>query len=258
MNDYSRITVEKIDSVTVIQKSHSEHIRIQNRPCYGLTMTRSGRQIYTLQGKSYEQVPDTLLFIPAGQTYDLVCPENGVFPLINFICTPDVLPDDFLPVPVSDIAPYLRDFDSMYHRVQTEADNRYALLSTFYRILHRLTRDSLNLTDIPAIIRNGVAYINEHLFDPTLDSKMISKASHVSEAYFRRLFTQATGVAPHQYVMGKRIEKATELLKDRQLDVDEISELCGFSSVYTFYRVFRTVTKCTPKEYRLSNPGISE
>jgi transcriptional regulator GlxA family with amidase domain len=67
----------------------------------------------------------------------------------------------------------------------------------------------------------------------------LARASHVSEAHFARSFKQAFGVPPHRYLLTRRIERATALLRDTELAITEIAFETGWESLGTFGRMFR-------------------
>lgn len=72
----------------------------------------------------------------------------------------------------------------------------------------------------------------------------------VSPNHFVLLFTDATGLTPHQYVLRARIESAKLHLKDRTLTIAEVSRLTGFRTQEHFTKVFRRMAGVTPREFR--------
>src|SRR6266851_4161925 len=78
----------------------------------------------------------------------------------------------------------------------------------------------------------------------------LARVSRVSEAHFARSFKQAFGVPPHRYLLTRRIERATALLRDTDLAITEIAFHTGWSSLGTFGRTFRDVTGESPGELR--------
>ena len=52
--------------------------------------------------------------------------------------------------------------------------------------------------------------------------RRLAGASHVSKAHFARSFKEAFGVPPHRYLLTRRIERATALLRDSDLSITEI------------------------------------
>ncbi|MGZ3456784.1 MAG: helix-turn-helix transcriptional regulator [Polyangiales bacterium] len=80
--------------------------------------------------------------------------------------------------------------------------------------------------------------------------RRLARVSGVSEAHFARSFKEAFGIPPHRYLLTRRIEKATALLRDTDLPITEIAFKTGWSSLGTFGRTFRDVTGETPGELR--------
>ena len=80
--------------------------------------------------------------------------------------------------------------------------------------------------------------------------RRLARVSDVSEAHFARSFKEAFGVPPHRYLLTRRIERATALLRDTDLPITEIAFQTGWSSLGTFGRTFRDVTGESPGEFR--------
>ncbi len=78
----------------------------------------------------------------------------------------------------------------------------------------------------------------------------LARVSGVSEAHFARSFKQAFGVPPHRYLLTRRIERATALLRDTDLPITEIAFQTGWSSLGTFGRTFRDITGESPGAIR--------
>ncbi|HWL63148.1 MAG TPA: helix-turn-helix transcriptional regulator [Steroidobacteraceae bacterium] len=78
----------------------------------------------------------------------------------------------------------------------------------------------------------------------------LAKVSHVSAAHFARQFKEAFGLPPHRYLLTRRIERASALLRDTQMSVSEIAFHTGWSSLGTFGRTFRDVTGDSPGNIR--------
>jgi len=71
-----------------------------------------------------------------------------------------------------------------------------------------------------------------------------------SEAYFARSFRQAFGVPPHRYLLTRRIERATALLRDTDLSITDIAFHTGWASLGSFGRTLRDVTGESPGAIR--------
>jgi transcriptional regulator GlxA family with amidase domain len=80
--------------------------------------------------------------------------------------------------------------------------------------------------------------------------RRLARVSGVSEAHFARSFKEAFGVPPHRYLLTRRIERATALLRDTDLPITEIAFQTGWASLGTFGRTFRDITGESPGELR--------
>jgi transcriptional regulator GlxA family with amidase domain len=87
--------------------------------------------------------------------------------------------------------------------------------------------------------------------------RRLARVSGVSEAHFARSFKQAFGVPPHRYLLTRRIERATALLRDTDLSVTEIAFQTGWESLGTFGRTFRDITGESPSAIRARTRGAA-
>jgi AraC-like DNA-binding protein len=72
----------------------------------------------------------------------------------------------------------------------------------------------------------------------------------ISRTYFHRLYMKSFGVSFRQDVIESRLLHAADLLKNTDLSVTAISEICGYDSESYFMRQFKSRKGCTPSEYR--------
>jgi transcriptional regulator GlxA family with amidase domain len=80
--------------------------------------------------------------------------------------------------------------------------------------------------------------------------RRLARVSGVSQAHFARSFKDAFGVPPHRYLLTRRIERASAMLRDTNLSITDIAFETGWNSMGTFGRVFRDVTGESPGELR--------
>jgi transcriptional regulator GlxA family with amidase domain len=78
----------------------------------------------------------------------------------------------------------------------------------------------------------------------------LAEVSGVSAAHFARSFKAAFGAPPHRYLLTRRVERASALLRDTSLPITEIAFATGWESIGTFGRTFRDVTGESPGEFR--------
>jgi transcriptional regulator GlxA family with amidase domain len=80
--------------------------------------------------------------------------------------------------------------------------------------------------------------------------RRLARVSAVSASHFARSFKEAFGVPPHRYLLTRRIERATALLRDTELPITEVAFQTGWKSLGTFGRIFRDVTGKNPGALR--------
>lgn len=80
----------------------------------------------------------------------------------------------------------------------------------------------------------------------------LASVSLVSKAHFARSFLKAFGTPPHRYLLTRRIERATALLRDTDKPVTDIAFETGWESLGTFGRTYRDVTGDNPGAKRVA------
>jgi AraC family transcriptional regulator len=101
----------------------------------------------------------------------------------------------------------------------------------------------------PFKLRRITAHIQAHL-EQALSLVDLAAVAQTSPAHFARLFKQATGRTPHQYVILCRMERAKELLTETTLPLSEVGQQIGYADQSHFTALFRQHVATTPKAYR--------
>ena len=86
--------------------------------------------------------------------------------------------------------------------------------------------------------------------------RRLAEASAVSEAHFAREFKKAFGLPPHRYLLTRRIERATSLLRETDLPILDVLLETGWNSPGTFGRVFRDITGESPGQLRTREKAL--
>ncbi len=63
--------------------------------------------------------------------------------------------------------------------------------------------------------------------------------ANLSRYHFSRQFKRSTGLSPHQYVIGRRVQRARELLSKTDLSVGDVASAVGFTHQSHLARHFR-------------------
>jgi len=84
-----------------------------------------------------------------------------------------------------------------------------------------------------------------------LSAKKLAALASYSEQHFHRLFKTVTGEGVHQYIRRTRLEAAAnQLMFSTERNIQTIAEACGFISLSSFSRAFKSVYGVTPGEWR--------
>lgn len=89
-----------------------------------------------------------------------------------------------------------------------------------------------------------------------LDLEKMASELNVSYTCFRKAFRETIGVAPGQYYLNLKIEKACKLLKNTGLTVTEIASQVGFDSEFYFSRIFKKKIGMAPGQFRIKSAHI--
>jgi AraC family transcriptional regulator len=94
----------------------------------------------------------------------------------------------------------------------------------------------------------------KEIIDANLDGEItvmqLAAACGLSGHHFSRAFRHSTGVAPHQWLLQRRIEKAKQLLRQSRLPLSEVAAVCGFAHQSHFTRVFARLVGVSPGRWR--------
>ena len=100
-----------------------------------------------------------------------------------------------------------------------------------------------------ATLRRVSTYIEEHLAED-LSLSELAAVAYLSPYHFARLFKASTGFAPHQYVIGRRIERAKLLLSTTNWSPTAIAHAVGFAHESHLALHFKRLTGLLPSSYR--------
>jgi AraC family transcriptional regulator len=97
-------------------------------------------------------------------------------------------------------------------------------------------------------LQHVTAYIYDHL-DQELRLADLASLVQLSPYHFARLFKQSTGLAPHQYHLKCRVDRAKQLLFTRDLNIAEVASAVGFASQSHFNYHFKRMVGVSPKKF---------
>ena len=95
---------------------------------------------------------------------------------------------------------------------------------------------------------HALQFLHTHLSEK-LTQEQIAKECTMSVSKLKLLFRDKVGCGPIAYLIDLRVEKAKQLICEKERNVSEISETLGFASPHYFSRQFKKSTGMSPSEY---------
>jgi len=98
-------------------------------------------------------------------------------------------------------------------------------------------------------ISAAIDYIEKN-FDKHITNLALANVTDMSQSSFRNSFKRITGLAPIDYLIKYRIEKAVEMMNENEnIQVTDVAFSTGFDNSAYFTRKFKAVVGMTPKKY---------
>lgn len=92
-------------------------------------------------------------------------------------------------------------------------------------------------------------YIDEHYQEP-LDLNSLSDKFYLHPVTISKEFSRCVGQSLTKYINSVRVCEGARLLENTGESVTAIATLCGYDSVNTFLRQFKTIMEMSPLQYR--------
>ncbi len=90
----------------------------------------------------------------------------------------------------------------------------------------------------------------ERHLEEDLSVAVLARRADMSGRTFARRFREETGTTPHQWLLGRRIALAENLLETADLSVEEVARRCGFGSGTMLRHHFGRLRGTVPTAYR--------
>ena len=107
--------------------------------------------------------------------------------------------------------------------------------------------------DTNPLVNEMCMYIDKNYSDAGLSVTKVAQDLHIAPGYAGPLFKNYKGIRMQHYISNLRIEKASRLLKDVKLKVNEIGEMVGIPDTNHFCKIFKKIKGLSPTEYRNTN-----
>lgn len=125
-------------------------------------------------------------------------------------------------------------------------------ISKINHFINKLVNEDEKGVDIYSNL-NQIIISNQSFLEANYALNNLSVDSGISAIVIRDLIIQNGFENYSSFINSFRVARAEKLIQNGHLEkfsIDSLSKNSGFQSEVTFYRVFKKINKCTPKQYR--------
>lgn len=145
--------------------------------------------------------------------------------------------------------------DTLLYIARHSKESPYHLIGYAYLFLDFLTRSSASRKCGTAektsdfYIKEALSFIEQNYQSP-IRVEDIADFCNLNRSYFGKIFRQALGQNPQEFLIQYRMAKASQLLKLTPLPIGDISTAVGYANQLHFSRAFRNVYGISPRQWR--------
>ena len=241
-----------IDIQSVSRPKGYKHSFKNGRQKHGFIYTVRGemRDVFLSGGeREIRAVSGELVFIPKGSVYTgIYSEEETEIRIVQFDISDGELPE-YLSAPVKleipDAGEVIGDFFAPLENNRT--NHSFYYLSKLYDLLWRIDECNSRPPGKYRKLRFALSELSVRYCE-NLPVSYYSALCDMSEGSFRRLFHEYIGMSPVEYRNRLRLQNAKNKLQSGEYNVSEVAELCGFSNLSFFIRLYKKKYGYTPKQ----------
>ncbi|MBD3242037.1 MAG: helix-turn-helix domain-containing protein [Chitinivibrionales bacterium] len=140
------------------------------------------------------------------------------------------------------------ELERMIHDVSPSGERAVSALG--YTIVCRASSRGSTLPADQPMVARAADLIERHLADPRLNVDWVADRLCKHRSLFSREFKRHRGIAPADYIISLRIQRAMELLQTTHKPVRVVAAACGFVDSGYFCRAFKRVIGVSPGKWR--------
>ena len=153
---------------------------------------------------------------------------------------------------------FTEHFKNLYHTFYGDNDSKYILVKArTYELLADILKEcknnnvalfSFKNNHHESAVSNFVSLV-ERDYPSNINIAEFSSSYGLSKNHFSKIFKKQVGIAPHNYLINYRIEKAKIMLSTGKYYVNEIACKVGYDNVAYFSRLFKEKEGMSPLDF---------
>lgn len=222
----------------------------RNRPAWAIVIKYEGETVYSSGGKSYISNINNIVILPKGCDYDWHCTKSGHFSIIEFDCQKSS--SQILPFKIKNTEILL----NAIKKIETNHTSKpYAYKLEEFKTLYDILLSLLKIAEkkyMPSAKDNkilpAINYIAEN-YNKRICNEDLAAITGVSTVYFRKIFKEAMGISPINYIQSVKMKKASDMLKSDYSSIADIAVSLGYNDIYEFSKSFKKHSGISPSQY---------
>jgi len=150
--------------------------------------------------------------------------------------------------------------NSMLHEIEgKEPGYELYLKNKLEEIIIFLSRkySQISIPKAKSLVRMGKAIdFIENNYNFNIYIQQLAELCFMSVRNFQRVFKEATGLSPNDYLLEFRIQNASKLLTETEFTIYDVSERVGIADWFYFSKAFKKKFGVSPMQYRKQNKVV--
>jgi len=248
-----KLYIENVISIHLFYSDEPAWHAPAPRSAHYLAYHTSGKNIHKTKNNSFRNKEDTLLFLSKNDAYDVVLEEPTESICVVFTGDTDM---ESFSVDCKNNLRIRTIFKKLLaNNNLNETSNLYYCLSALYEVFHivdGMQKKEHHISPKSSVLQKAFDYIETNYLTSTLLNSALADMCSLSERRFTTLFKEYYGETPRKYILRKKIDHASNLLLTGIYTIEQVSEICGFTDVYYFNKMFKRYMNITPGLYKKS------
>ena len=248
--DISTFFIYHVDIEPAVRPKNYKFQDIKGRDRFGFIYVARGCLRYSFINNAYPPIiigENELIFIPRGMMYRYIALADSELKVVQFRVADGELPP-YLTVPAKIPLPNAgKLIDNFFapHKNRT-VNHPFYYMSCLFRLLWHIDEYHNKIPAKYKRIKPALLELSERC-ESNQSVEYYADLCNMSAPTFYRLFKEYTKMSPIEYRNDLRLQLAQTKLQSGEYTVSETAELCGFSNLSYFTRLYKKQFGHTPK-----------
>ena len=250
LENWDNVIVTDINIAVYVAPNAGKAIH-NNRPFHGFVINAAtaDKIIHFSDGTVMPTGPNEVHYLPKGSSYRVESIVSGGCWAINFDLLDEINEPPFN-LRFRNHESILKDFKAAVAGWNEKKE--IAVRKSIYEIILHIKKEqhrSYVSSGKALLIQPAMDRIQQDFMKNDLSVRDLAALCGISEAYFRRIFTDKFSMGPKDYIIRLRMDHAKRLLESGQFTASEIALMCGYFEPCHFSREFSKYTGLSPGAY---------